>query len=114
MYQVLNYLLGFTDIENLRFPERTYQDTKDLRIYRNLINFKGVRIDVTNEMNERYWILWKLVKMFKIQNLIKLEGWDWMFRTSQNLKFYEINKGISEKAFYTISKIVEFKSKTKN
>ena len=52
--------------------------------------------------------------MFKIQNLIKLEGWDWMFRTSQNLKFYEINKGISEKAFYTISKIVELKSKTKN
>ena len=103
------YLTGFTDIKTFRFPNRTHQDPKNLKIYHNLINFEGTRLDVTNEMNERYTIIQKLVRLFKSQGLVRDEGWQYMYKVTDSLKFYEKDMiGSIGQKFTTKSKVVEW------
>jgi len=109
VYETLNYLTGFTDIKTFRFPNKTHQDPKNLKIYHNLMNFTGTRLDVTNEMNERYTIIQKLVKLFKIQGLVRDEGWQFMYKVTNSLKFYEKDMiGKMGTIFTTKSKVVEW------
>ena len=73
------------------------------------MNFTGTRLDVTNEMNERYTIIQKLVKLFKIQGLVRDEGWQFMYKVTNSLKFYEKDMiGKMGTIFTTKSKVVEW------